>query len=766
MNLANGNIPVSRSILSQGEKGIDETVEKMVDMAKGEYGARSAKIRALAINILNRAHVANKDYYGMIEAVHNWVRDTIRYIKDPIGQETLSFPEETAFNSKAGDCDDMTILEMGILGSLGIQSYPVVVGTQPGRYSHVYLHALVPPGKGRYAGKTIAADPIMREWSLGKEAPAHTVKAKKLYSELAGLDMDLGAYATGPAYLDEKNVDSVEPALRSKLTDTAGRGHVMNTEQVMRPADDLDEMFMRGGTVEMPFQAASKSDLHSLGPITNQGQRVLTSYLADTKSKRLHERRSGPKIVHVPINAHARSPRDSGPTVGELMGLSDFLSALEPIAKQASRRLTVNGRGDVMFKAAGAAALANQRARMAAAKASAIQGSIQLFGLGAEVDADDAQLANSIVSLARAIADKAAALAKLAVGSSPLRQQALRGAVANLARAESVLGATSRVAGMPPSSPYASQAAAVKAGALATLSVDPELSKLTDEAIISRAANATPGSPLITPVNGTIRDRNGQAIFNDDGSLGSFFSSVKKKLKKNSPLAHFKKLDHLVKKAVVKPGNELARGRLPFKGKLLGKKPKQQGQVYQDAAGNVITKREYKRLMAAYRLAERQRQWQLRHPARAVPGATAPQNESVTPPIYSTPSAPASNQSILPTPGASSLPNYPSNGPVDTFGPEDMSAPEYAESSEEQGAAEESGGGDPGGFDPAGYADEGGASAEDDASEGVLYDEEGNPVPESEALPAEAAVVATPTSGGGFFPLALIGGAAYFLLGK
>jgi len=34
----------------------------------------------------------------------------------------------------------MTILEIALLGSLGIQSYPVVIGTQPGPISHVYLH--------------------------------------------------------------------------------------------------------------------------------------------------------------------------------------------------------------------------------------------------------------------------------------------------------------------------------------------------------------------------------------------------------------------------------------------------------------------------------------------------------------------------------------------------------------------------------------------------------------------------------------------------
>jgi hypothetical protein len=52
---------------------------------------------------------------------------------------------------------------IGLLGSLGIRGYPVVVGMFPGAYSHVYAYAMVPPGKHRMAGKTVAVDAIMRE---------------------------------------------------------------------------------------------------------------------------------------------------------------------------------------------------------------------------------------------------------------------------------------------------------------------------------------------------------------------------------------------------------------------------------------------------------------------------------------------------------------------------------------------------------------------------------------------------------------------------
>src|SRR5271168_89229 len=102
MHLATGDIDVIYGTLAPGEEGVDTTVQTMSKLAKGIWGSRSPRIRAKAINIINAADVADKDYYGMAEAIHNWVRDQIRYVRDPIGaddqgftvnQETLSTPE-------------------------------------------------------------------------------------------------------------------------------------------------------------------------------------------------------------------------------------------------------------------------------------------------------------------------------------------------------------------------------------------------------------------------------------------------------------------------------------------------------------------------------------------------------------------------------------------------------------------------------------------------------------------------------------------------
>lgn len=270
-HLADGDVDVERSMLADGEAGVDQTVAKMSDMAKGIYGARSAKIRALAINIIEQAGVGDKDYYGYAKAIHNWVRDEIRYVKDPVGQETLSYPEETAFNSKAEDCDGKTILEMAILGAVGIRSYPVVVGMRKGSFSHVYLHIIIPEGgrPGRHAGEHIAADPIMREWPLGQAVPDAKIQQKKTYEDLSGLgNMALNGYQSGPSYLDEGNVASVPRALaRGTLVDTASRGEILNAPKVdEHNTDELDDMFT--AMPELAWQATPWGDMGPLGPIT------------------------------------------------------------------------------------------------------------------------------------------------------------------------------------------------------------------------------------------------------------------------------------------------------------------------------------------------------------------------------------------------------------------------------------------------------------------------------------------------------------------
>ncbi len=261
MHAVSGDVPVARSVLPEGEAGVDATVKEMARLANSEWGSKSSKIRALAMNIINKARVPQKDYYGEIVAIHNWVKNplNIRYFRDPVGQETLADPEQTAFNLKGGDCDDKTVLEMALLGSVGIQSYPVVVGQVPGSYCHVYLHAMVPPGKHRNANKVVPLDPIMPQWPAGVEAK--NVKAKKTYPELSnplGLQGNamgaLGAYAVGPSYLDQNESHASELLVPdAKACYTYEDGTVNNSTRATQPQEGIDAMMGMGlGSVDNP----------------------------------------------------------------------------------------------------------------------------------------------------------------------------------------------------------------------------------------------------------------------------------------------------------------------------------------------------------------------------------------------------------------------------------------------------------------------------------------------------------------------------------
>jgi hypothetical protein len=607
MHLANGDIPVERSRLPDDPSAVDRTVEKMVEMAKGQYGARSAKIRALAINIVNNAKVADKDYFGMIEAIHNWVRDTIRYVKDPVSQETLSYPEETAFNSLAGDCDDKTILEMALLGSIGLRSYPVVIGMQaPGHYSHVYLNAMVPPGKGRHAGETIPADPIMREWPLGKEAPAYKVKAKKLYSDLSGLTM-LDGYADADDYLDTQNLASVVPVLRGRSTDSAG-GPPINTKQVLARGESVDDLFGPGASLKgrqnptSIFRAAGKQALFARGPMTAYGAENSTSYL---HAAPVQPMRAGSKVLTVRVPKPAGTTTKIGPTVGEMLGLADYLAALEPKVLHANRYATVTGANDPMYRAAAAAHYAHARAAKARHNLYTINRHVAMAGLSGDVPAEAVLLAQKTAILADALAAKAKLLAQRAAGASPARINGLHGTYALLGEMDKTIALTDIVTAQPakPGETWFEDTAR-KVETVAQSMFDGVIRRAARPAMpIKQNGKPTIQNPLTA--GSIVRDHNGDMV-QDQEALAGFFSNLTSKLKKSVPGKIVNKVVDLHKRAVTdyvklhkdainlvkrSPLNKAITG--GSKGKATKKKTASGAIVYQDENGNVITQDQY-----------------------------------------------------------------------------------------------------------------------------------------------------------------------------
>ena len=88
------------------------------------------------------AHVPAKDWAGQVAALHEFVRDEIRYTLDVNGVETLRTPERL-LRERQGDCDDMSLLLATLLESIGHPTRFVAVGESPGTLTHVYVETRV-----------------------------------------------------------------------------------------------------------------------------------------------------------------------------------------------------------------------------------------------------------------------------------------------------------------------------------------------------------------------------------------------------------------------------------------------------------------------------------------------------------------------------------------------------------------------------------------------------------------------------------------------
>jgi hypothetical protein len=332
------------------------------------------------------------------------------------------------------NCDDKTILEIALLGSIGIRAYPVVIGVRPGHYSHVYLHVEIPQGgrPGRHAGETLPADPIMREWEFGREAPAEKIAQKKTYEDLAGLGdlpprrrrgtmparnttMSLGSYVAAPSYLDVHNVSSVAPAMRAALVDTAGRGEILNAPKVNEHnTDEVDTMFDAGAV--SVFKSAPNWDIAPYGPITGAEAsgtvdplKVRTYETAFGRKSFASNRRT--KVVDVPTRALPGTASD-GVMVDHVNASDDSVSGLGQIAEYINS-IMGEGLSGKPEKTVAAAYLAHRRAATRKAKLTARAGFLPgmgdehadfIPGMGDVVVAKKA--ATDTVRLAAAVAPK------------------------------------------------------------------------------------------------------------------------------------------------------------------------------------------------------------------------------------------------------------------------------------------------------------------------------------------------------------------------
>lgn len=160
---------ISRQKLLDGEAGVRQTLKLMGRLVR-EYRANPT-IYGLARSLIQK--VPQKSWRGEIDAMFYFVRDGIRYVRDPVGAEAVQLPTIT-LDIKSGDCDDKVTLLSSLLESAGHPTRFCAVKVDGGeRYSHVFLQTKI--GK-----KWLSLEPT-EPWPSGQQSPRISGKMLVFY---------------------------------------------------------------------------------------------------------------------------------------------------------------------------------------------------------------------------------------------------------------------------------------------------------------------------------------------------------------------------------------------------------------------------------------------------------------------------------------------------------------------------------------------------------------------------------------------------------
>lgn len=122
------------SSIPSGVAGIKATLSRMRLLTRD--GKKSLAIRMKAVALV--ARLPQKDFAGEVRAIHAFVRDKIRYVKDVNGVELLHTPEKL-LEIGQGDCDDKSMLVASLLEAIGHPTRFVAISNAPSKFCHVYV---------------------------------------------------------------------------------------------------------------------------------------------------------------------------------------------------------------------------------------------------------------------------------------------------------------------------------------------------------------------------------------------------------------------------------------------------------------------------------------------------------------------------------------------------------------------------------------------------------------------------------------------------
>lgn len=154
-------VPVTGQSIAIGEgmAGIFDTIEIMRRLAR--EGSRDIRVRNAAAQIVF-LQPERSDLHEVV-SLFNYVRDHIRYTRDPLFYESVAVPAQVLALGY-GDCDDKATLLSSMLESVGYLTRFVVTGySDASRPEHVYLQVLI-------GGQWMNADPTEHH-ALGYAPP-------------------------------------------------------------------------------------------------------------------------------------------------------------------------------------------------------------------------------------------------------------------------------------------------------------------------------------------------------------------------------------------------------------------------------------------------------------------------------------------------------------------------------------------------------------------------------------------------------------------
>ncbi len=155
------------SDIPDGIDGVRATLRHMVKIAreflKPNSHAKTQDLLYVRVTAQQAVqHVPEKDHWGEGVALHQFVRDCVRYVQDMAHAETIQYPDKT-LQIGSGDCDDKALLFCCLANCIGYETRFIAIAVPTdddpeGRiFSHVSGQLLI-PRKGWTNAETIPID--------------------------------------------------------------------------------------------------------------------------------------------------------------------------------------------------------------------------------------------------------------------------------------------------------------------------------------------------------------------------------------------------------------------------------------------------------------------------------------------------------------------------------------------------------------------------------------------------------------------------------